>query len=149
MVNYFIVDLSALSVDNPNELLSELVDFYKQEVGSMGSTVVREIYVKPEQQKAGLVGPFWAFQTTSRRGFIDVRSQVLIALHGSSRTSGHIITVSTSARAFDQYQSFSRHIFQQFHATNRPVAGSEGKAGRGVQGGAGGLTRADFESSSV
>ena len=148
MLNYFIVDLTALHVSSRDELLSELVDFYKQEVGAIGSTITREIFVKPGVSKAGLHGPFWAFQTKSVSGFVNVRSQVLVGLHGPDLSSGHIITISTSAQVFNQFQSFASHIFQEFHLSNRAAEAQHGTI-RAASKQRRVLSREDFASSSV
>jgi hypothetical protein len=118
VINYFIVDMSFLGEAGVDELLSELKQFYEQEVCGQGIALTREVQVKAGAVKSGMEGPFCAFQGESRQGFVNVRSRVFLGLHGPNRSVGHIITVSVSSEVFSQFSAFSQHVFREFQKSN-------------------------------
>jgi hypothetical protein len=121
MINYFIVDMTALGLTcSDDELLSDLAVFYKQEMGSQGVHVVKEMSVQIGERKAGMNGPFCAFQTrTKKNKFVNVKSHVLVGLHRNrKKVFGHIVTVTLSSDYFEKYQKFAQYVFRKFIEEN-------------------------------
>lgn len=118
IINYFIVDMSFLGEAGAEELLSELKQFYEQEVQGQGVKLAREVRVQAGEIKSGIDGPFCAFQTESRQGFVNLKSRVFLGLHGPMKSVGHIITVSVSADIFNTSAALSQHVFREFQKTN-------------------------------
>ena len=119
MINYFIVDMSSLGCKD-NELLNDLTNFYKQEVGNQGTHILKEMCVESGDRRAGMNGPFCAFQTKSRKNkFVNVKSHVLLGIHRNmGKIFGHIITVSLSIDYFDKYTKFAQYVFRKFIEEN-------------------------------
>ena len=167
MINYFVVDMSTLDVSNDDELLNDLVMFYKQEVGQQGTQLLKEMNVMAGERKAGMNGPFYAFQTSSKRRFVNIKSHVLVGLHRNTKVFGHILTVSVSEDYFVKYQKFAQFVFKRFMELNdvkelgaagmedgeddekrqRSSSSSNNSRNRSASGRL--LTNLDFESSSV
>ena len=147
IINYFIVDMSTLDVSNDLELLHDLVVFYKQEVVQQGVDLSKEMFVPAGERKAGMKGPFYAFQTFSKRKFVTARSHVVVGLHrNKSKVFGHIVTVSVSEDYFAKYQKFAQFVFRKFLELN-DVDETEEQRQRSPSGGL--LSPLDFGSSSV
>jgi len=162
IINYFIVDMSTLDVSNDDELLSDLVMFYKQEIGQQGTSLTKEMCVLSGERKAGMTGPFYAFQTDSKRRFVNVKSHVLVGLHRrNQKVFGHIVTVSLSEGSFSKYQKFAQYVFRKFIELNnieekkkKKIGNDEGPKNNGSgsrQRSPSGrfLANLDFQSSSV
>ena len=158
-INYFIVDMSSLGVSSDSELLSDLVMFYKQEIGSQGTNISKEMEVVANERKGGMNGPFFAFQTNSKKRFVKVKSHVLVGLHyNNGNVFGHIVTVSVSSDYFDAYQKFAQFVFKTFVKDNNVEGSGGGSGGDGGDVGVGKRERSpsgrllsprDFQSSSM
>ena len=113
-INFFVINLTSADVRG-TALLNELVLFYKQEVQRQEDVILRKQSVIPEgKTKYGLSGPKVLFSSTGKRSFSDVKSQVMIGLHGRGNLYGHIVTCTFSAVAFDRYRGFISFVFEKF-----------------------------------
>lgn len=114
-INIFVIDLSTAD-SRDQALLEELVLFYKQEVRKQGDVSLnKETFVPSGKVRNGVSGPRVIFQSSGKRGFADVKSQVMIGVHGAGvALKGHIITCTFAAVAFDRYKRFVSFVFQKF-----------------------------------
>ena len=114
-INIFVIDLSTAD-SRDQALLEELVLFYKQEVRKQGDVSLnKETFVPSGKVRNGVSGPRVIFQSSGKRGLADVKSQVMIGVHGAGvALKGHIITCTFAAVAFDRYKRFVSFVFQKF-----------------------------------
>lgn len=107
-INFFVIDLAAIS---SGDLLSELVQFYRQEVSKQGSVPVVEQEEEDEGDGAGSGGRRTVvFRSEGRRGLLAVESLAFVGLHGPGNRWGHIVTFTTSADALELYRGLGSHI---------------------------------------
>ena len=77
-INFFVMNLTSADVRG-TALLNELVLFYKQEVQRQEDVVIRKQINIPENKvKYGMLGPKVLLYTTGKRGFYEVKSQVMV-----------------------------------------------------------------------
>ena len=81
---------------------------------------MKEMSVQIGERKAGMNGPFCAFQTrTKKNKFVKVKSHVLVGLHRNrKKVFGHIVTVTLSSDYFEKYQKFAQYVFRKFIEEN-------------------------------